>query len=1200
MLSGRISLTTHPWLADHAVQGNVLVPGTAFIDLALRAGDTLGVGELDELVFETPLILPERGAVALQVTVAAPDDAGRRPVSIHSRPQREDEPDGGWIRHASGIFAAADNEGTAEPEALTAWPPPGAEQVPVEGVYDALAASGLAYGPTFQGLRAAWRDGDDLYAEVTLPDTETDQAGAFGVHPALLDAALHAAALSRLPDVPAGHSRLPFAWNGVRLHATGPTTLRVHLTIHGTDEISLRAADATGAPVITVDSLLARVVSAAQLAASRAGGQDSLYQLSWPRLTLVDTAPVPSRWAVIGAGTASTADIAGTADIAATLTGPGGGGGGGAVAEHPNLASLGAAVEAGEDAPDVVVVTVGPAPTGRPATDRPDQDSQDDHDSQDVAGAARALTAQVVELLRSFVSDARLEASRLAVVTSNAVSVGGEAPELRAAGLWGLLRTAQAEYPGRIVLVDTDHDPGSTGVLPAVVATALATGEHQAALRGGTAHAPRLVTATPTATPTPATATGTGTGTGTGTTDPTNPADAGPWNLDPDGTVLVTGGLGALAGHLARHLVTRHHVRHLLLTSRQGPGHPRAEALRGELEELGATVTITATDTAEADAVARLIATVPPEHPLTAVIHTAGTSDDAALVNLTPERLESVLIPKIDGAWNLHRLTREHPLRAFVLYSSVAGIAGGPGQGSYTAANSFLDALAQHRRAEGLPATSLAWGLWEDASAFTEQLSAADRRRIGQSGLRPLSAADGLTLFDAAGRLDQPLVIPAALDLAPVRTRAATGDQPVPPLLRELVRPARRGAARGGAAGGGDGAAVRGRLAAAPAEERESILLEYVRREVANVLGHQDADAVGPERDLGELGLDSLTAVELRNRLNAATGLRLPATLTFDHPTPAAIAAFVAEQFATVPAPANGTSAAAEVRAVGPREGPLSELYLALCAQDQFAAAAQLLVVASYLRPTFDAAASERHTVPTLQLAEGPARHILICLPAMSAISGPHEYARLGTLLRGERDVFVLPSPGYAESDHLPVDEPTYIGMHVREVVRIVEDRPFVLVGRSMGGVAAHAVAAELENAGIAPSGLVLVDSYPPESAVREGMADWWLTAMITGMIERVARYQMVWSDASLTTMGAYVKIFHGWQPKPVATPTILIRAADPLKRTIIDPDDPTGWQAYWPTPHEAVDVPGEHFSVLEEHSPTTLEAIRRFLDSLD
>ncbi|MCM3884776.1 alpha/beta fold hydrolase, partial [Frankia sp. R82] len=450
----------------------------------------------------------------------------------------------------------------------------------------------------------------------------------------------------------------------------------------------------------------------------------------------------------------------------------------------------------------------------------------------------------------------------------------------------------------------------------------------------------------------------------------------------------------------------------------------------------------------------------------------------------------------------------------------------------------------------------------------------------------------------------------------------------IPALLRELVRttaPAtRRRAAAGHPNAGGDAqAAVLLRLLAeadTPAA-REAVLLDQVRAQVASVLGHAGVETVAADRDFGELGLDSLTAVELRNRLNAATALRLPATLTFDHPNALDLAAYLARQLAAAPAgtaavPAPGQpqdltpgagsapgtgnqTGPAQVRAVGPQEGPLSALYQALCARDQFIAAAQLLVVASFLRPTYGAADSARHTKAPLQLAEGPARHRLICFPAMSAISGPHEYARLGTLLRGERDVFVLPSSGFAEDDHLPADEATYVEAHVREVIRLVGDEPFVLVGRSMGGVVAHAVAAELESAGVRPAGLVLIDSYPPESAVREGMVQWWLPAMITGMLERVRRYEMVWSDASLTTMGAYVKIFDGWQPKPVETPTLLVRAADPLPRTVVDPADPTGWQAYWATPHEAVDVPGEHFSILEEHSPTTVAAITRFLDSL-
>ncbi|WP_256804949.1 polyketide synthase dehydratase domain-containing protein, partial [Frankia sp. ACN10a] len=535
LFSGRLSLATHPWLADHAVQGNVLVPGTAFVELALRAGDDLGVGALDELVFEAPLILPERAAVAIQVTVTAADDTGRRPVAVHSRPQ--DSPDAAWTRHASGVFAAADGDEGAgagdAPEALTAWPPPGALEVPVGDVYPALAASGLAYGPAFQGLHAAWRAGDDLYAEVTLPDAGTDQhqAAAFGVHPALLDAAVHLSVFHGLADVPAGHSRLPFAWNGVRLHATGATSLRVHVDVHGTDEISLHATDPAGAPVITVDSLLARVVSAEQLAAARRRRSDSLYEVTWPPLRLSAAGPGATNWAVIGSGDAVPAELG--ASVTRT--------------DHPDLASLGVAVEAGAAVPDLVVLSLGALPLGPPAHDGLRTDAGDlagptgAPDLPDVPAAARAATERAVDLLRAYLSEQRWDATRLVVLTSGAVSVAGEDVDLTTAPLWGLVRTAQNEHPDRILLIDLDADPDSRTALPAAVATAQATGDNQLALRRGTAHTPRLVPAT---TPDAADA--------ADATNPAGPADqadpagpAGPagWNLDPDGTVLITGGL---------------------------------------------------------------------------------------------------------------------------------------------------------------------------------------------------------------------------------------------------------------------------------------------------------------------------------------------------------------------------------------------------------------------------------------------------------------------------------------------------------------------------------------------------------------------------------------------------------------------------------------------------------------------------------
>ncbi|MER6178869.1 type I polyketide synthase, partial [Streptosporangium sp. NPDC001681] len=354
-----------------------------------------------------------------------------------------------------------------------------------------------------------------------------------------------------------------------------------------------------------------------------------------------------------------------------------------------------------------------------------------------------------------------------------------------------------------------------------------------------------------------------------------------PW--DPDGTVLITGGTGGLGGHLARHVVAERGVRRLLLTSRRGLDAPGAVELQAELIAHGVEVTVAACDMADRDAVAALLAQVPAEHPLTAVIHTAGVLADGTIPSLTPERLDTVLRPKVDAAWHLHELTRGLDLAAFVVYSSLSGVMGSAGQGNYAAANAFVDGLAQWRRAEGLPALSLAWGAWAQDSGLTGTLSDADMRRITRMGMPPLSVEQGLALFDAAGRVARPVVIPFRLELAVLR---AQGE--VSPLLRGLVRGVRRSAASGSMV-----ATLLGRLAPLGAAERTGVLVDLVRTEVALVLGHASPEMVEVRREFRELGFDSLTAVELRNRLNGVTGLRLPSTLVFDYPTPVVLAEFL-------------------------------------------------------------------------------------------------------------------------------------------------------------------------------------------------------------------------------------------------------------------------------------------------------------------
>ncbi|OKI28872.1 type I polyketide synthase [Streptomyces sp. CB03911] len=815
LLTGSLSLRTHPWLADHVALGTVIVPGAALVELAVRAGDEVGASTLDELVVEAPLVLPERAAVQLQVSAGAPDESGARPVAIHSRTE-----DGEWQRHASGTLLPTPAE--AGP-GLTEWPPAGATELPVEEVYQALATAGLAYGPAFQGLRTVWRDGDTFYAEAALPEALREEAGRFGLHPALLDAALQ---LPGLAEVPGGGSRLPFAYRRVALHAAGAAELRVRLSVTGPEEFALLATDADGSPVVSIGSLVTRAVTAERLTAPKPAHGDSLFTVEWSALALPEAAaprqPVHASRAALGP-----ADLAG-AWVAVRAAGE-------------------------------------PAPEGA-----------------DIPARLRAVLADTLALAQEWVSEEHPPAARLVVVTTGAVAVGpAETPDPVAAAVWGLLRSAQTENPDRIVLLDLDEHPDSAEVVATAVTAALAAGENQLALRAGTAHLPRLARVAV--------------------------AGSGGREWDPAGTVLITGGTGVLAGVLARHLVAERGVRHLLLVSRSGADAPGAAELAG----LGASVTFAAADTADREALAAVLAGIPAEHPLTAIVHTAGVVDDGVIGALTPERLDTVLRPKADGAWHLHELTRDNPdLAAFVLYSSVAGVLGSPGQAAYAAANTFLDALAARRHAEGLPAQSLAWGQWEQASGITGRLSRTDLARLARLGIRPLASAEGAALFDAAGQQAQaPVLVPSPLDLAAL---AAAGE-PVAPLLRGLVRPARR-AARAGV-GAGTSSSLAQRLAALPGDaERETALLELVRAEVATVLG-TDAGTVGARKAFTALGVDSLTAVELRNRLNSATGLRLSATLVFDHPTPQALAEHLREELlGSAPAPVAAAAAPAAGR----------------------------------------------------------------------------------------------------------------------------------------------------------------------------------------------------------------------------------------------------------------------------------------------
>ncbi|MBB6174413.1 acyl transferase domain-containing protein/aryl carrier-like protein [Nocardiopsis mwathae] len=792
VLSSRVALNTQPWLADHAVADTVLLPGTAFVDLAIRAGDHTGLDQLDELTLQAPLVLADRGGVQLQVVVEAPDEEGRRAMSVHSRPEPEaDDPAiHPWTLHATGVLGHA--EGRASVPADTAWPPSGAEPVDLTAAYDTLAERGFQYGPAFRGLRALWRAGQEMFAEVALP--KDVPPGEFGIHPALLDAALHPLALAE-----GGRLVLPFAWTGVRLHAVNAGVLRVRVTPEGSGA-ALSLVDASGAPVASVKTLSLRAVDPAQPAGSGTPRQP-LLQVEWT--TAPEAAPAAG-WAVLDeSGHGLPAPLGSYSDLAGIVGTP----------------PLVVVPFSGEDGPGAV--------------------------------AHRAL-----RLAQEWLAEERFADSRLVFATRDATTARTEAG-LASAPAWGLVRTAMAENPDRFGLLDlTDWD-----LCEAELGRALAVPDAQVSLRNGALLVPRLVASSATGDTVPA--------------------------LNPEGTVLITGATGTLGRLFARHLVAEHGVRHLLLASRRGRGAASMLELEAELAAHGADVSVVACDTADRMAVAAMLDAIPSEHPLTAVLHTAGVLDDGTLHALTAEQLDTVLRPKVDAARHLHELTADLELDAFVLFSSLAGTVGTAGQANYAAANTYLDALAHHRQALGLPGTSLAWGLWAEGSGMTGHLTDADLARMSRGGIAPIGSEQGLALFDAALATRRPVLVPALLDYTGLRAQREDGT--LPALFHGLVRPARRTVV-GDQAGGNS---LRERLAPLAPKDQERALLELVRGVVASVLGHTDADQVASDRAFNELGFDSLKAVELRNRLNTAAGLKLPATLVFDHPNTVELAGFL-------------------------------------------------------------------------------------------------------------------------------------------------------------------------------------------------------------------------------------------------------------------------------------------------------------------
>ncbi|MFI6367767.1 type I polyketide synthase [Nocardia sp. NPDC050630] len=815
VVTGRLSVVSQPWLADHVVFGSVLLPGTGLVELVLAAGRLVGCPGIEELVLESPLVFDAEVAVAVQVEIAAPDERGHRAVVVYSRPDSDREPPS-WKRHATGSVAPAGSVRPPSPEAQ--WAPADAEPVPVADLYAELADLGYEYGPAFQSVQAAWRRGDEIYVE--LDAASADLETGVWVHPALLDAAFHVAIAAAGDLLEPGKVLLPFVFQGVSVARTGGSRMRVRLRRDG-DRLAAAVTDGVGQPLATIESVRVAAVSRKQLAAY--GNQDALFAVEWH--------PVP-------AAATQSGPVWGIGDPSQDL--------GVAMGWFADVASVAAAVS-NASRPRAVVL---PCRKGVGAT------------------AARDVAVATVQVLQEWVRHAELASIPLVVVTEGAVATGAAdtLPGIAQAPVWGLLRSAQLEYPGRFVIVDVDGS-GAEKVWP----IAMSGMESQLAVRNGRVLSPRLV-----------------------------PADIEPdssMQWDTGGTVLITGGGGALGIAVARHLVLQHGMRHLVLASRRGSATDNAGQVTAELAEYGAHVRWVACDVTDRSSIAQALANIDRAHPLTAVVHAAGVLDDGVIATLTPDRIEKVLAPKAEGAWHLHELTRDLELAGFVLFSSVAGTIGAPGQANYAAANAFLDALAEYRRARGLPGRSVAWGLWDLTEGMAGSLDKTGRERLRRGGLAAMTPSEALSLWDATMTDGHAAVVAARFDRPGMQAQAAALGA-VPPILRGLVHvPA--ASSLDGAPSAQAAARLAERLSVLSGDERRRLLSDLVCTHAAAVLGHPGPEAIDPELSFLDLGFDSLAAVELRNRLAHASGLTLPATAAFDYPTPTTLAAHLAAQLST-------------------------------------------------------------------------------------------------------------------------------------------------------------------------------------------------------------------------------------------------------------------------------------------------------------
>ncbi|MEL4889498.1 SDR family NAD(P)-dependent oxidoreductase [Pectobacterium betavasculorum] len=1136
IFTGQLDAARQPWILEHRVADIPAGAGTMTAEMILSIGEQVGCQRLDDLFLHAILPLNECIPTSIQLHVSPPEADGGRTVEAYFHQPGDPEPReyhmAPWKRYATCRLVPDEKLSPEWPDFHNDnWPPADAKPVDFTPIYEHLAAQGVILGNAFQRLINVWEHEDGLYIEATSPESHAELGEDFILHPTLLDAGMQAALLEQLkPGEENIQPRLLFSLSGIRQYIRGAQRLRGHLVRKTTEpspsgysEYALRLADDTGRAAAIIDSIVLKSSNSPRLSPSR----PPFYHLAWREIAQDASTTKPKiRWIVPQnrlrerfSGLIKEQDASNAYDDM-----------------HQALATF-------SPQPDEIAVFIAP--------DGDDTLEYIDH----------GPTHSTLNALQTWLNDPRATDVPLLIVTQGAIATNDRenVPNLAQSPVWGLVRTAQLEYPGRFCLLDI-NEVENTALSSIHTAINTLSHEPQLALRKGKILAPRLVKTV-----------GNGDLTAYNHADqPENPSR----NLNPDGTVLITGGTGALGKVIAKHLVEHHGVRHVLLASRRGKDAPGANALLKDITELGAQATIVACDIANVAAVASLLDTIPTAHPLTAVIHTAGSVDTATLKTMSAEQIDNVLQSKAVSAWNLHQLTQHHDLAAFILYSSAVSILAQKGQGNYAAANAFLDALAHHRRHQGLPATAMAWGMWAERSEMGEQLGDDDIQHIIATGQIPLSRPQGLAFLDTVVGAQvvnhPPLLIPARLNLEALREQ---GDIP---LLAEVL-PART-AAR-------DSVSASPQIANMPEKERLPYLLNVIIQYAGEVLSHPDPESIRSDVEFITLGFDSLTSVEMGSRLSQTFGVRIPATAIFDHSTPQALAQFL---LSILVGEMHTTSAEAHVDIKKDADRFYHQLRQAV-QQNMTQEGLSVLASAARLREHFSHRQHEQHAPDTVWLRNDREKPLLVCLNSFIPAAANLTYQRLSAALSDRYSILTVPLPGY-HGEPLPATDDAAAAALATAIERDTSGRDFTLVGFSTGGLVAHAAAHQLEARGRQPKAVVLIDSFPPSAMNEATMGDVLRTWF--------AAKGEFWSDedTSVMAMAWYLELFgRQWTPSHVKTPTLLLQARDYPASA-----QPERWANEWPNLVKSMITPGSHFELLTEYVAHTAKNLSDLLDETE